>query len=227
MKQHLTIKGPLDHEEVRSWLQRPIARLEKRLTHFPPDAVHLRILVREVEGHPRSEASLTLHLPSHTLACSEEAADAHAALNAAFDELMRLVEKEKARLRREQTWRRSAEEFQRELFERMLRESGGQITPEHAERVIPKIGAVEHFVRRELRSLERNGDIARGEVDARDVVDTAVANVLAQEPGVPSRRRLMRAAAAALRAEVQRVRRARTEIRLERDIPEVPPEEEV
>ena len=227
MRHHLTVKGRIDPEEVRKWLTRPLARLHRQLVRFPPGAVHLRTLVRDVEGKPRSEASVTLQLPSNTLAASKERADPRVALKEAFGEVERLLEKEKARLRRADTWRQAREAFQRELLDRIERQSERALSEAESGRLADQLEDVAHFVRRELHWLELNGDLIRGEVDARDVVDAAFMRAFARSKGQPTKHQLLQSAAAALRAELARAREARELVHIEEDFPEVPPEEAV
>lgn len=223
MRHHLTVRGSLDAEEVRRWLARPLQRLRRRLVRFPPDAVYLRTHVRDVEGRS-AEAAVTLRLPSATLATHEEGVDAQGALREAYEELERRLEKEKARLRRSRRWRRSTRAFQEELLDRMARQSQRELPISQAEELLRNLQEAERFVRRELRWLEASGELASGEVDPRDVIDTAFLQILARTGGPPTREHLLQGAAAALRAEVDRVRRTRQEIHIEEDAVEAAPD---
>ena len=227
MKTHLTVRGSLDTAEVRRWLERPLARLRRQLVRFPDDAVHLRVLVREAEGAPRAEASLSLRLPSHTLAAAEEEHDACTALKEAFQELERLLKKEKARLRRADGWRDAADGFRRELLDRVALESERALNEAETRRLRRDLASVERFVLRELRWFEDIGDLAPGEVDPRDVIDTAFSGAISARQRHPSRLALLGSAARALRSELDRARAAREEVHLEEDVPEVPPAESV
>jgi DNA-directed RNA polymerase specialized sigma24 family protein/ribosome-associated translation inhibitor RaiA len=222
MTHQLSLRGSQDREEVRRWLERPLARLRRQLARFPADAVHLRTVVREAEGGRRAEAAIALQLPSRTLAASEEGATARAALREAFDELARQLEKEKARLRRARDRRRSHEELRRTLLARAAAsEPGPSPTAEDIDR---QLREVESYAQQELRWLEWNGDLVTGEVDVGDVVDGAFSRALARTPR-PDRRLLLQCATAALRDEVERVRRARAQLRIEEEVPALPPEE--
>ena len=227
MKTHLIVRGSVDADEVRRWLERPLARLRRLLVHFPSDAVHLQVLVRENEGAPRAEASLSLRLPSKTLAASEEEPDARKALKEALEELERLLKKEKARLRRAHEWRESADGFRREILDRMALESERELHEAQARRLRRDLASVEHFVLRELRWFEASGDLAPGEIDPRDVIDTAFSGAISTGGRHPSRLVLLASAARALRSELERARTAREEVHLEDDVPEVAPAERV
>ncbi len=219
MKHHLTVKGALDADEVRTWLARPLQRLRTRLVHFPPDAVHLRTLVRGLDARPLTEAAITLQLPSATLAVSEEGSSARAALAEAFGELERLLDKEKSRLRRAHSWRRSRDSFQQELMERVASQVPLPLTGPESRELRAHIQEAERFARRELRWLVLGGELVEGEIDPRDVVDAAFERAFAREDRHPSRQGLLRAAAAELRAEVARAREARQDVHIEEAAP--------
>ena len=227
MRHQLTVKGAIDIEEVRKWLVRPLARLRRQLVHFPPDAVHLRTLVREAEGKPYAEASATLRLPSNTLAASEEGLDPRGAVKEAFRELERLLKKEKERLRRADTWRQSREEFQRELLSRVARQSEGDAAEARAIYLGERLEDIERFVRREVEWLELNGELVRGEVDPRDVVDAAFVRAFARVGDQPTKQQLLQDASAALRRELARARESRKLLHIEEDVPEISPQEAV
>jgi DNA-directed RNA polymerase specialized sigma24 family protein/ribosome-associated translation inhibitor RaiA len=222
------VKGAIDIEEVRKWLVRPLARLRRQLVRFAPDAVHLRTLVREAEGKPYAEASLSLRLPSNMLAASEEGLDPRGALKEAFRELERLLKKEKERLRRADTWRLSREEFQRELLSRVARQSEESDPAEvRASYLGERLEDIERFVRREVEWLEMNGELVRGEVDPRDVVDAAFVRAFARVGDQPTKQQLLQDASAALRRELARVRESRNLLHIEEDVPEASPQETV
>ena len=101
MKRMIELKhvGPKAH--VRTLLEELISRLEEKLRHFPDDAVTLHAVFEENGTHKLYRASLTCHVPGHTVAAHEEHRDAGAAIREAFAEVERQLEKQKAFLRRE------------------------------------------------------------------------------------------------------------------------------
>jgi len=227
MRHHLTVKGDLDTDEVRKWLLRPLRRLGRQLVRFPHDATRLRTLVREVGGRPGCEASLTLQLPSKTLAVSEEGRDPRSALAHAFLELERQLKKEKARLRRAHAWRRSTEAFRRELLDRVASQGGRGLSEAASELLGRHLHRLEAFVRRELHWLELSGDLVPGEIDPRDVVDAAFEQALARGKGHPTQQHLLKSASSALRAELARARESREQVHIEEDVSDLPPERAV
>jgi RNA polymerase sigma factor (sigma-70 family) len=218
MKQSLVLKGELERTRVHEWLSPKIQRLGRRLARFRPDAVHLRVVLRVPETGARAQTSLTLHLPSRALAASEEAADPKAAIHAAFAELERLVDREKARLRGDGKRARSVERFRKELLDQatsLARDREGVAT--QLDSLTPHLRDVEAFVDRELRWLEASREILPGEIDARDVVDATFAAALEQRHRhLADRKLLLRLATGIVRQEAARARRAHeSEVHLE------------
>ena len=96
------------HPQLRQRLRRGIARLERHLQTFPPDAVHLQIRL-DGEARPnRITAALTLRLPSNILHAEKTHADAARAVEEAVSVLLRQLDALKERLRREPAWKRKA-----------------------------------------------------------------------------------------------------------------------
>jgi ribosomal subunit interface protein len=87
-------------------LQQKIAKFERHLAHFPPDAVHLQIVL---ERHPRKDrylASLTLRVPSDILHSEEAGRDLIGAFDEAVKSLLRKLKSYKSSLRGEKFWKR-------------------------------------------------------------------------------------------------------------------------
>ena len=101
MKRTIELKhvGPKAH--VRTLLDELIDRLEDKLAHFPRDAVSVHVVFDENGAHQLFRIALTCHVPGHTVAAHDEHRDAGTAIRAAFAEVARQLEKQKALLRRE------------------------------------------------------------------------------------------------------------------------------
>lgn len=108
MKRTIELKhvGPKQH--VQALLDDLIGRLEEKLSHFPPDSVSLHVYFDENGTHKLFHAALTCHVPGHTVAAHEEGRKAGAVIRAAFAEVGRQLEKQKAVLRHERLRRRMA-----------------------------------------------------------------------------------------------------------------------
>ena len=234
MKHSITAKGALDHGELERAVGRRVQRIARLLKRFPDDATFLHVVGEELGGtHRHARISLALSLPSRTLACHDEGKHLDEVVREAFDELERLVRREKERLRAEREQERAAARARERLLARL--EKGGQgaeLPVERFDAISAELPELERFVHREIRLLEAAGDIAWREVDPRDIVDQVVARALerfAERPrAVDLGTWLQTLAARALRAEVDRLRVLRRRaVRIEEDIPETPPEEEV
>ena len=101
MKRIIELKhvGPKDH--VRQLLEELLDRLEEKLTHFPADTVTAHALFEENGAHKLYRASVTCHVPGHTVAAHEEGREAGTTIRDAFAEVDRQLEKQKAFMRRE------------------------------------------------------------------------------------------------------------------------------
>ncbi len=162
-------------------LRQKIGKLEKHLKHFPPDAVHLQIVL---EKHPKKTlhtVGVALRVPSNVLHAEKSAPG----LIEAFDEAIRAILRElaglKAELRRERFWKRKA---RREQLREM--KAGGfaaapqppGIGPQKFEEVVRQLfkqhyNAMVGHARRDIRHHELTGEIHPRALDAKDIVDEA------------------------------------------------------
>jgi ribosomal subunit interface protein len=94
------------HEMLRKQMQDKVGKLEKHLKHFPPDTVHLQIVLGRQPKKALHVAALNLRLPSNILHSEKSSTDIIKAFDDAVDALLREVESLKARLRRETLWKR-------------------------------------------------------------------------------------------------------------------------
>ena len=91
---------------IEKEISHQIEKIQKRLQVFRPELVHLKA---SLDRNPQREGtlvSLNLRLPSGQLTAQEKAANATAAIKAAFDELMRQIGRHKELLRSSHKWRR-------------------------------------------------------------------------------------------------------------------------
>jgi ribosomal subunit interface protein len=106
-------KNLVGHELLRKKLREKINKLQRHLKHFPPDAVHLNIVLeRHVRRHSHS-ARLTLRLPSSILHTMKSAPEVIAAFDLAVKALLRELQSLKTDLRGEVAWKQK--ERRREL----------------------------------------------------------------------------------------------------------------
>jgi ribosomal subunit interface protein len=109
LKWNLTTKGLRPHDQLQSKLEEKVAKLETYLAHFPPDAVHLQVVLERHDREPLFSAALTLRLPSTILQSEKTGSDPIPAFDKAVKALLREVVGVKSSLRRESDWPRVAQ----------------------------------------------------------------------------------------------------------------------
>jgi ribosomal subunit interface protein len=87
-------------------VQKNLKKLEKLLTHFSPDLVHLHGTLEANAAHKNSACSLNLSLPTGQIHARERNGVLLKDLQACFNELVAQLKKHKATLRREDEWGR-------------------------------------------------------------------------------------------------------------------------
>jgi ribosomal subunit interface protein len=102
MKTTFTVSHVEEDPAFKAFFDQKAARVEKHLKRFRDDLVYLHGVL-DKNPHKKDEffASLSLFLPSAALHCRERGQDHVAAINAAFLDLARQIEKHKAKLTRE------------------------------------------------------------------------------------------------------------------------------
>jgi ribosomal subunit interface protein len=183
------------HELLRKKLYQKINKLSRHLRHFPPDAVHLQVVL---ERHPRREAyraALTLRVPSNILRAEEQGTDVIQALDLAVKTLLRQLESLKAELRREMYWKRRG---RRTLLHQMKAAGFARAPqpegegPQDLSDVI-RAWLAEHYarllryVRRQLWHDITAGEVPAGAIDPRAVVDEVARQALRQPDKKPAR----------------------------------------
>ncbi|MCX8071706.1 MAG: HPF/RaiA family ribosome-associated protein [Candidatus Binatia bacterium] len=176
------------HPLLRKQLTRRLQSLEKHLRDYPPDGVHLHILLEKNPHRTLYNTALTLRLPKHILHTEKSAREPILSLDKAFDALVREVERVKGHQRKEEEWKRKLRRQRLPLLRagkfapEPLPEGEGPQEPQavvvdflkrHYRRM------VDH-VRRHVRHDEFSGELPPHAVDPRGVVDTVVQKVLAK-----------------------------------------------
>src|SRR5215472_13455705 len=105
MNVHLSYRLP-KLPAVEKDVQHQIDKLRKRLQVFRPELVHLRGVVEEASAREGTSVSLNLRLPSGQMAVETKAANANAAVKAAFEDLLQQLNRHKEMLRASHRWRR-------------------------------------------------------------------------------------------------------------------------
>ena len=92
---------------VRALLEELIDRLEDKLQRAASEATSVHVVFDVNGSHKLYRTALTCHVPGRTIAAHEEARNAGTSIRAAFSEIERQLEKQKAIVRHEHELRRS------------------------------------------------------------------------------------------------------------------------
>jgi putative sigma-54 modulation protein len=90
--------------DLREYFESRIEKLDRLIPSFSEDLVSLQATVEMNLKRGDFSTSLSIHFPQHTLHAEEESRDVKGAIRAAFDELIRQVDRFKSKLRREHRW---------------------------------------------------------------------------------------------------------------------------
>ena len=176
-------------------LQQKIAKFDRFLVRFPPDAVHLQIVL---EKHPRKDrylASLTLRVPSDILHSEEAGRDLVGAFDDAVKSLLRKLKSYKTSRHGEKFWKRKE---RREKLH-MLKASGFALEPQNEgegpqmHKAVVRELFEQHYkeflrhVRRHILQGELAGELPRDAVKARDVLKEVARRVEAKADKGPKR----------------------------------------
>jgi len=160
-------------------LQQKIAKFERHLAHFPPDAVHLQIVL---EKHPRKDrylASLTLRVPSDILHSEEAGRDLIGAFDEAVKSLLRKLKSYKSSLRGEKFWKRKERREKLHALKATgfaFEPQGEGAGPQTRKEVVRDLFQ-QHYkeflrhVRRHILQDELAGDLPKDAVNPRDVLN--------------------------------------------------------
>lgn len=173
-------------DAVREKLRRKIARLTKHLVHFPPDTLHLQVVLQKLAKKETHAVRLTLRLPFNILHAEKSDEDLLDAVDAATSALEREVDSLKGGKRGDYRWKRSARRaaLRALTFSDPMEDGAG---PQSDTEVVAELLAahVSHLLahaRRAIRMAELTGELPAGAVDPRDVVDEAV-RICLEHPG--------------------------------------------
>ena len=89
-------------------IQKNLQKLDKLLSHFAPDLVHLHGTLESNGTHKNTTCSLNLALPTGQLHARQEAGNLLKDLQTCFNQLVAQLKKHKDGLRREDDWRRGS-----------------------------------------------------------------------------------------------------------------------
>lgn len=168
---------------LRNRVRRLIAKLEKHLQSFPPDVVHLQIVIEKQKRKELFTTALTLYLPAGVLRTEQTKKDALESVNDAVRALLRELEKLKSKLRREPLWKRVARRA--ELHDSKARFAAlpsPQLVGDESEsirslleRFYPRLLG---YIKRHIRRAELEDEVLRGALNPQGVLNSVAEKAL-------------------------------------------------
>lgn len=201
--------------------------LEREASVLPPQATHLRCDLY-TDGEGRAGVGLSLRAGATELRSRAEDPSPVEATRRAFDEISRQLVAYLDEQRREGFWARTS----RNLGAR----ASGRVSPatqrEAVEEIDRYLPTLFNFARREIAYRQTVGDLVAGDLGAEEVVDEVALAALERFDERPRElafdRWLLQLALDAIERRVSEVKEERENLlRVEEDVPETPPEEEV
>lgn len=101
MKMTLTVRNLPNSVDVKALFEERISRLEKHLKRFKDDLTFLHGVLEKNPHKDEFFASISLYLPSIVLHCREKGRDYSGAMSEAILDIVRQLEKHKAKINRE------------------------------------------------------------------------------------------------------------------------------
>jgi ribosome-associated translation inhibitor RaiA/DNA-directed RNA polymerase specialized sigma24 family protein len=170
---------------VMEKISQKMSGLAKLLVHFPPDSVHLQVVLERLSKKGLFDARLTLRLPSNILHARKTGTDLLVTINTAMQALKREVMGLKAELRGDHRWKRPARRAELNAVKRAALAS-----PLQADSVVapdPELAAelfADHHASllshagRTVRMAELTGDLPLRALEPGDIVDEVARIVL-------------------------------------------------
>ena len=174
--------------DIEKEINHQIEKVQKRLSVFRPDLVHLKAVIDQNPARDGTLVSLNLRLPSGQLTAQENAPSPTAAIKAAFDEIIQQIGRHKELLRSSHKWRRWRGGPQESPepgvpFEQTL----AAIQPvtisadDIGSYVNANLSRLERFVDRELHFRRTNEEIPEDALSTPEVVDEVIARALGDQ----------------------------------------------
>jgi len=161
--------------EINGYIQKKLPRVERLLVRFRPSPRELSVTVyrnRQASGD-HFEVRAVLHLPAGTLASQELADTWREAVDRVLDELVEQVRRHKEKLRRDWVYKRKNRQREELSAAGPLLKRDREQSRRKAfyQLLAPMMRTVESHARRELRLMELEGRVRRGEYGVVDAVD--------------------------------------------------------
>jgi len=175
MQVHWAFRGCPDRlkPQMRDYWEEKLPRLERLLKRFPDPLREMWVTVDTLPHPQRFETKAVVHLPTGTLVAEEIAESWEESLDKMADELGRRIKRHKEKVRGDWVYRRK----QRRRED--LSAAGAQLASDRAasqrnqffELLGPLMPFMSDHAKRELRRLEKRGEVRRGDLSVNDLTD--------------------------------------------------------
>ena len=177
MSSHLVLSGIDDAVKARleKYWEEKLPRVQRLLVPYPTDLREIRLTVSHHQDTHRSwyEGRAVIHLPTGTLAAEANDKDSQVVPDRITDALVTEVKRHKEQVRRDYIFKRKARNrADLSTAGPVLQKKVEDGRPEDFFRLLrPHLGVLRHHARRELRMLDMEGLLHRGEVTVDDLQD--------------------------------------------------------
>jgi RNA polymerase sigma factor (sigma-70 family) len=174
-------------EQIRAYWEPKQPRLERLLHHFQPDLQYLGMTIYRHTRPPRFEVRATVHLPTGTLVAEETEEEFVRALDCVVDVLARGIKRHVERLRRDHLYRRKARRREALMAAGPFLERDAASGRRQAffDLLRPHLASLSGQAQRELRILELEGALPKGELTPADLADEVLIRAWERFPHWP------------------------------------------
>jgi ribosomal subunit interface protein len=178
MSSHFAFHGTDEAVKARleAYWARKLPRLQKVLVPYRHDLQDIELTVYHHPQNPQRawyEARAVIHLPTGTLAAEDDDKDPEAAIDRVVDALVTEIKKHKERVRKDYVFKRKARR-RADLSAAgplLQRDADGRRRASFFRLLKPLLWVLRDHAARELRILELEGTLHRGEVTVADLLD--------------------------------------------------------
>lgn len=158
---------------VTEYFQRKLSRLDQVLSRYSEKQRNLALTLHCNTARHSWHLRAVLRLPTGTLVTDAHGGEQHSIVDEMVEELVRHIQRHKAEVRKDHLKRRRRRRLvdQHTALPFLQADVDNRRTPAFFLLLKPLLNAVRDHARRELRLLELEGTIPRGEVTADDLVD--------------------------------------------------------
>jgi RNA polymerase sigma factor (sigma-70 family) len=178
MSTHLVFNGIEAAEKARlqTYWEQKLPRMQKLLSPYRADLLEIRLTVSPRGRGSRSagyEVRAVIHLPTGTLAAEADDKDPLVALDRVADALVTEIKRHKELVRRDFIYKRKSRNRDNlsAAGAMLQRDAEGGRREDFFQLLRPQLRFLRNYARRELRILELQGLLHRGEVTEDDVLD--------------------------------------------------------